>query len=66
MDELTEAQQRIVDEYRRELARLMARTKGQLVGAGVPDYAVSADTVYEATEKVVEDGMYTTLAEFGE
>lgn len=63
---LNEAQQAIVDEYRLKLARLMARTKGQLVGAGVPDYAVSADTVYEATEKVIEDGMYTTLAEFGE
>lgn len=66
MDELTEAQQAIVDEYRRELARLMAKAKGRLVGAGVPDYAVSADAVYAATEKVVEDGMYTTLTEFGE
>jgi hypothetical protein len=66
MDELTEAQRAIVDQYRWDLARLMARAKGKLVGAGVPDYAVSADAVYEATEKVIEDGMYSTLSEFGE
>lgn len=62
---LNEAQQRIVDEYRRELARLMLQASTRLQAAGLPAFQ-HFDEVYAATEKVVEDGMYTTLIEFGE
>lgn len=66
MDELTDAQRAIVDAYRLDLARLMLRTREQLARAGMAEYAASADAVYEATEKVIEDGMYTVMGEFGE
>ena len=68
MDEtltLNEAQQRIVDEYRRDLARLMLQASTRLSAAGLPAFQPS-DEVYAATEKVVEDGFYATLEEFGE
>ena len=62
---LTEAQQRIVDEYRRELARLMLQASTRLQATGLPAFQYS-DEIYNATDKVVEDGFYATLTEFGE
>lgn len=62
---LTEAQQRIVDEYRHELARLMLQASTRLQATGMPAFDHS-DEIYNATEKVIEDGFYATLTEFGE
>jgi hypothetical protein len=65
MDELTEAQKAIVDEYRLNLARLMNRTAEKLHRTGM-DFPHDSDAVYVATERMVEDGFYATLTEFGE
>ena len=65
MDELTETQAAIVEEYRLALARLMNRTAEKLHRTGM-DFPRDSEAVYVVTEKVVEDGFYATLTEFGE